>query len=160
MPRSNLIPALALVALAVNACSDSTSPRPTAPPADLATVKTHTHPQGYPPDGWVFHPKQLAAAFTKFECTFAFPDGVDPRGGPHSACQEKQWGQSGIYREQVRDMLVPDVPSDVCAERVAHFDEIRICNRAWIDQPVTTPWGDTGPKGCVAAIPLNLVCGA
>lgn len=158
MPRTpNLIPALAITALVLNACSESKAPLATAPAADLALSTTLGNPAGFPPDDWVFLPAELGPGFTQWECTFPFPPTLNPRGGPNAACQEKQWGESGIFREQIRDLDI--ISFGDCGGGVAHFDEIRVCSKAWIDNP-STPWGEAGPLGCVRVNRLPTICGA
>ena len=162
MPRSpKLFSALTIGALLVGACSESQSPLPTAPSAALAKAKPaafHGNRANFPPDGWVFHPAQLPPGFTKFECIFGHSANISSTLGPNVACQSKQWGQSGIFREQARDLVaLGPVAQDLCGGP-AHFDVTRLCSEAWIDAP-DTPWGDAGGFGCVIVAGGDLICG-
>ena len=145
-----LMSALGITALLLSACSEPESALPTAPVADLAASRPE-----FPPDAWVFHPAELSSGFKKWECTFPNTLAVP---GPNAACQETQWGSSGIYRQVIRDLVVSGPRAQELCGGPAHFDVIRVCSFAWIDAP-ETPWGEAGPIGCVAATEVELICG-
>jgi hypothetical protein len=144
------VSALAITALILSACSEPDSAIPTAPLADLAASRPE-----FPPDGWVFHPAVLPTGFKRWECTFPNTVAVP---GPNAACRETQWGNSGIYRELIRDLVVTGPAAQELCHGPAHFDVIRVCSLAWVDSP-ETPWGEAGPVGCVVATEPVLVCG-
>jgi hypothetical protein len=112
----------------------------------------------FPPDGWVFHPAQLPRGFDKYECIFGHSANISTTLGPNVACQSKEWGRSGIYREQARDLVAVGPNAQALCGGPAHFDVIRICSEAFIDAP-ETPWGEAGPLGCVRAAGGELICG-
>ncbi len=152
MPRApKLMSALAITTLIVGACGESKSSLPTAPVGDLAAAR-----RAFPPDAWVFHPAQLPPGFTKWECTF--PHSATIVRGPNAACREQQWGHSGIFKQMARDLVVNGPTAQELCGGPAHFDVIRLCSDAWIDNP-ETPWGQAGPIGCVPATEVELVCG-
>lgn len=158
---AKLFPALAIGALLVGACSESQSPLPTASSASLAKAPPKAF-QGarpdFPPDGWVFHPAQLPPGFTRFECTFGHSANISSTLGPDVACQSRQWGHSGIFREQARDLVALGPAAQELCGGPAHFDVIRLCSEAWIASP-ETPWGEAGGFGCVIAAGGDLICG-
>ena len=109
-------------------------------------------PPDTPPDGWVFSPKELPPGFSGMECTFGFAANVYPTFLPSAACEEKEWLNSGIFREQARDLYVnPSPPMAMCGGGPAELDIIRMCSHGWIN--VVTPWGPAGDNGC--AVPQH-----
>jgi hypothetical protein len=149
-PTTKCILAIGVSAFVIAACDPGSSTLSTAPPTSLALSTSPTNPEGYPDDDWVFLPASLDADFTKFECTFAFTTGVTRNAD--SACQQKQWGKSQIYRMQARNMHTASTPPSAgCGGGPADFDAIRICSYAWPES--TTPWGNYGPNGCVPLKP-------
>jgi hypothetical protein len=73
---------------------------------------------------------------------------------PTAACRERQWGQSGIYRQQARDIHVTSLPNRCGGP--GDIDEIRLCSLAWKSRP--TPYGLAGTAGCIV-VQLEVTCG-
>lgn len=139
---------VAVVSL-ISACDQTTSPVSADGSSSIASSKNLSTSDRYPPDDWIFVPAILDPDFTKYECTFPLASGVTRN--EDSACQEKQWGNSGTYREAIRDLHVD--PAPFCPhDGPANIDEIRLCNLEW--EPGTeTPWGAfVGGKHCAIAI--------
>ena len=114
--------------------------------AGLAGVGTASAaPPDTPPDAWVLSPKKLPPGFSGMECTFAFAPNIVPTFFPNAACEEKEWLDSGIFREQARDFYAN--PYKDCPNGPADLDIIRLCSVDWKNQ--MTPWGGAGPNGCV-----------
>jgi hypothetical protein len=132
----------------LSACSETESAVLTSPVADLAASVPE-----FPPDAWVFHPAELSPDFKRWECTFPTAE-----AGPNAACQETEWGNSGIYRQVIRDLVARGPLAQELCGGPAHFDAIRVCSLAWIDGP-ETPWGEAGPRGCVLVTEPVLICG-
>jgi hypothetical protein len=113
-----------------------------------------------PPDDWVFSPAELSVDFPHdaSNCDFTM-FGVPPTipqwdFHPTAACRQRQWGQSGIYRQQARQIHVTNLPK-LCGGP-GDIDEIRICALAWKNKP--TPYGLAGGAGC-AIVKLETTCG-
>jgi hypothetical protein len=113
-----------------------------------------------PPDAWVFSPSELEpniphdasnCDFTMFGLTPTIPQWDFH---PTAACRERQWGQSGIYRQQARDIHVTNLPNRCGGP--GDIDEIRICALAWKNKP--TPYGMAGGAGCIV-VQLAVRCG-
>jgi hypothetical protein len=144
---------LALVIVA-SACNQSTAPSAARGSVRVASSRNFTATKDFPPDDWIFEPATLDPDFTKYECTFPLASGVTLNDD--SACQEKQWGKTGTYREAIRNLHVD--PAQFCAHNgPADIDEIRLCNLEW-EPGSETPWGAlVGGKHCAIAI-LDLRC--
>jgi len=147
--NTKLALALGISAVLIAACDPVDAPL-TGPPTALALSTMPTNPEGYPADDWVYLPASLDPDYRKYECTFGLGNGVSRNAD--SACQEKQWGKSEIYREQVRNLHTLGTPASApCGGGPADFDGIRLCSHAWPDP--TTPWGVPGGQGCVLVHP-------
>jgi hypothetical protein len=165
MPRTGLPLLLGILA----ACStDARRSSPTAP----YTIALHASaaptaggclldPSDCPPQAWIDSPAELApdfpqansnCDFTMFGLAATIPQ-WDYR--PTAACQQRQWGNSGIYRQQARDIYVTSLPK-LCGGP-GDIDEIRLCSLAWKSRP--TPFGLAGSAGCVV-VKLETTCGA
>jgi hypothetical protein len=112
-----------------------------------------------PPQDWIDSPAELALAFPQknSDCDFVmFPDRAVPQWDflPTAACQQRQWGESGIYRMQARDIFVPNLPARCGGP--GRINYIRICALAWKSMP--TPLGQAGAAGCVLA-KIEVTCG-
>src|SRR4026208_358143 len=109
MSRSlNLLSALAIGTLPLGACNESQSMLPTTPSVALAKAE-------FPPDAWVFYPAPLPPGFGEERGLLRPRANTSTTLGPHVACQSKQWGKSGIYREQARDLVaIGPVAQDLC----------------------------------------------
>jgi hypothetical protein len=120
-----------------------------------AEVDAGNQPE-FPPNDWIFRPAELPSGFTAYECTFPLAAGVTADAS--SACQEKQWGTSGIFREAIRNLHVASLPA--CNNGPADItNEIRICSLDW-DPGMVTPWGaSVGGKHCAIAT-ISLECTA
>jgi hypothetical protein len=160
-----------MIALAV--CCACASPDPTvvgpaeqppdaalqADPGAFASLAELTRPAGDPPAGWVNDPAELGPDFPQraSNCdlvTFPFPAAVQPYVHPAAACRQREWGHSGIVRQQGRDLHVTTLR--VCDGAPGDITEIRLCNLEWKSRPTT--WGMAGPSGCVA-IEVSPTCG-
>ncbi len=113
-----------------------------------------------PPDGWIFSPAELDpnipqstsnCDFTMFGLAPTIPKWDEH---PTAACRQKQWGHSGIYRQQARDIHVTSLPK-MCGGP-GDIDEIRLCSLAWVQRQ--TPWGLAGGAGCIV-VKLETTCG-
>src|SRR5215468_6316970 len=92
-----------------------------------------------PPDGWIFDPAELDPDVTQADsnCDFTM-FGVPPtipqwNLHPTAACLQRHWGNSGIYRQQARDIHVTSLPN-FCHSGPGDIDEIRLCSLAWVRQ--------------------------
>jgi hypothetical protein len=113
-----------------------------------------------PPNDWIFSPAELEPNIPQStsNCDFVM-FGLAPTIPkwdlhPTAACRQRQWGQSGIYRQQARDIHVTSLPNR-CGSP-GDIDEIRICSLAWKNKP--TPLGLAGGAGCVV-VKLEVTCG-
>ena len=113
-----------------------------------------------PPDAWVFSPAELGLDFPHdaSNCDFTM-FGLAPTipqwdFHPTAACRQRQWGESGIYRQQARDIHVTSLPKRCGGP--GDIDEIRLCSLAWVNTP--TPFGPAGAAGCVV-VKLEVTCG-
>jgi hypothetical protein len=113
-----------------------------------------------PPPGWINAPAELAPDFPQAnsDCDFVMFGLAPtiPKWDFHAtaACQQRQWGNSGIYRQQARDIHVTSLPK-MCGGP-GDIDEIRLCSLAWKNTP--TPFGLAGGAGCVV-VKLEVTCG-
>lgn len=163
MSRTGLLTLIGMLA----ACStDPRRPDPTAPYALAAYASAAPTAEGClvdasecPPDAWVFSPAELDnfphdasnCDFTMFGLAPTIPQWDFH---PTAACRERQWGQSGIYRQQARDIHVTSLPK-LCGGP-GDIDEIRLCSLAWVNRP--TPYGLAGAAGCIV-VQLEVTCG-
>lgn len=113
-----------------------------------------------PPDDWVFSPAELDPEIPQStsNCDFML-FGLAPTIPqwdlhPTAACRQRQWGQSGIYRQQARDIHVTSLPNRCGGP--GDIDEIRLCALAWVRRP--TPYGLAGGAGCIV-VKLEVRCG-
>lgn len=113
-----------------------------------------------PPQAWIDSPAELAPAFPQknSDCDFTM-FGLAPTIPqwdlhPTAACQQRQWGNSGVYRQQARDIHVTSLPKRCGGP--GDIDEIRLCSLAWVNKP--TPFGAAGAAGCVV-VKLEVTCG-
>jgi hypothetical protein len=113
-----------------------------------------------PPNDWVFSPAELDPNIPQStsNCDFVM-FGLAPTipkwdFHPTAACRQRQWGQSGIYRQQARDIHVTSLPKRCGGP--GDIDEIRLCSLAWVNRP--TPYGLAGDAGCVV-VKLEVTCG-
>ena len=113
-----------------------------------------------PPDEWVYSPAELDPAIPQStsNCDFIM-FGLAPTIPkwdlhPTAACRQRQWGNSGIYRQQARDIHVTSLPK-LCGGP-GDIDEIRLCSLAWVK--ATTPYGLAGGAGCIV-VKLETTCG-
>ena len=113
-----------------------------------------------PPDGWIFDPAELDPDVLQAEsnCDFTM-FGLAPTIPkwdlhPTAACLQRHWGNSGIYRQQARDIHVTSLPK-LCGGP-GDIDEIRLCSLSWKNRP--TPWGLAGGAGCIV-VKLETTCG-
>jgi hypothetical protein len=144
------------------ALQDPTSPvllalDESAAPTDVACL---TDLNACPPDAWVFSPEDLVPEFpqSSSNCDFVM-FGLPPTipqwdFHPTAACRERQWGSSGIYRQEARDIHVTNLP--LRCGGPGDIDEIRLCSLAWKNLP--TPYGAAGSAGCVV-VKLEVTCG-
>jgi hypothetical protein len=115
-----------------------------------------------PPDGWIFGPAELDADVTQADSNcdfvmFGLPPTI-PKWDLHptAACLQRHWGNSGIYRQQARDLHVTSLPA-LCGGGPGDIDEIRLCSLAWKKRE--TPWGLAGGAGCIVT-KVEATCGA
>src|SRR5262245_35884957 len=169
MSRTGLLTLIVLL----TACADGDRLDPTAvfdPIEPRATAIRNSAPTAEgclvdasecPPDDWVFLPADLDpnipqstsnCDFTMFGLAPTIPQ-WDLH--PSAACREKQWGQSGIYRQQARDIHVTTFPVR-CAGASGDIDEIRLCALSWVNR--RTPYGLAGGAGCIV-VKLEVTCG-
>ena len=114
-----------------------------------------------PPDDWVFSPAELDPDIPQStsNCDFTM-FGLAPTipkwdFHPTAACRQRQWGQSGLYRQQARDIHVTSLPK-LCGGASGDIDEIRLCALSWKNKP--TPYGLAGGAGCIV-VKLETTCG-
>jgi hypothetical protein len=114
-----------------------------------------------PPDGWIFGPAELDPDVTRADsnCDFVM-FGVAktiPQWDLHptAACLQRHWGNSGIYRQQARDVHVTSLPN-LCAGSPGDIDFIRLCSLAWKNRQ--TPWGFAAGAGCIL-VKVEATCG-
>jgi hypothetical protein len=156
MPRARLL------ALATACCIAASCDRPSATPSE-PTVLAQTPdavlpsatsdllaPGVYPPQAWVDNPAELGPEVPQSasNCdlvTFPFPPSVDVYRHPNAVCREREWGSSGIVRQQGHDIHVASLPK--CNGLPGDIKEIRLCKVGWALQQ--TPWGKAGPLGCI-----------
>lgn len=147
------------------ACSTEGPPLdPTSPAAPVALLSAAptaegclTDPDQCPPRAWVESPAELPPGITvkNSDCTlFPFPARFDWDRHPTAGCSQKEWGNSGIYRQQARELHVTVL--NACAGAQGDLDEIRLCSDAWKSRP--TPYGSAGAAGCVI-IWIEVTCG-
>ena len=114
-----------------------------------------------PPDDWVFSPEELDpdfphdasnCDFTMFGLASTIPQWDFH---PTAACRQRQWGQSGIYRQQGGDIHVISLPR-FCGGAPGDIDMIRLCSIAWKNKP--TPFGLALGAGCVL-VKVEATCG-
>jgi hypothetical protein len=74
---------------------------------------------------------------------------------PTAACLQRQWANSGIYRQQGRDIHVTSLPN-LCGGQQGDINEIRLCSLAWKKRQ--TPWGLAGGAGCIG-VKVEATCG-
>jgi hypothetical protein len=157
-----------LLVVMLAACSaESRRSSPTSP-SDVAVLASETptdvgclvDPSDCPPDEWVFSPAELEPHIppATSNCDFTM-FGLAPTipkwdFHPTAACRQRQWGKSGIYRQQARDIHVTSLPK-LCGGP-GDIDEIRLCSLAWKNKP--TPFGLGGGAGCVV-VKLETTCG-
>jgi len=96
----------------------------------LSSDASVSHPTGDPPEGWVAEPTELAPDYPQSasSCdlvTFPFPAVVKPYLHPTAACQQRDWGNSGIVRQQGRDLHVTSLKA--CGGGPGDITEIRLC---------------------------------
>jgi hypothetical protein len=163
MSRIGLLTLIAMLA----ACgtdprrSDPTAPNALAVHASAAPTAEGCllDPSECPPDAWVFSPAELDnfphdasnCDFTMFGLAPTIPQWDFH---PTAACRERQWGQSGIYRQQARDIHVTSLPK-LCGGP-GDIDEIRLCSLAWVNRP--TPYGFAAGAGGIV-VQLEVTCG-
>ena len=159
-----------ILLVAVAACSaGDRRPGPTAPYA-LGIHASHAptaegcrvDASDCPPDDWVSSPAELSVDFPHdaSNCDFTMfglPATI-PQWDfhPTAACRQRQWGESGIYRQEARQIHVTSLPA-LCAGGPGDIDEIRLCSLAW--KRAQTPYGLAGGAGC-AIIKVEATCGA
>ena len=113
-----------------------------------------------PPDGWIFEPAELEPEVLQDEsnCDFTMFGRAPtiPKWDLHptAACLQRHWGNSGIYRQQARDIHVTSLPKRCGGP--GDINEIRLCSLAWVNKP--TPWGLAGGAGCIV-VKLEVTCG-
>ena len=156
---------LVVMLAACRAESRRSSPTSTSDVAVLASeaptdVGCLVDPSDCPPDEWVFSPAELEPHIppATSNCDFTM-FGLAPTipkwdFHPTAACRQRQWGKSGIYRQQARDIHVTSLPK-LCGGP-GDIDEIRLCSLAWKNKP--TPFGLGGGAGCVV-VKLETTCG-
>ena len=115
-----------------------------------------------PPDGWIFGPAELDPDVTRADSNcdflmFGVPKATIPQWDLHptAACLQRHWGNSGIYRQQARDIHVTTLPK-LCAGGPGDIDEIRLCSLAW--KNTQTPWGFAAGAGCIV-VKVEATCG-
>jgi hypothetical protein len=149
-----------LGAIALGGCSDTARPTdPIAPTLSQAPTAEGclTDVSDCPPQAWVDDPTVLPAGITvdNSSCTlFPFPPTITWDLHPTAGCQQKEWGASGIYRQQARDLHVGSLRA--CAGTQGDIDEIRLCSSAWVNR--STPFGPAGGAGCVVTW-IEVTCG-
>ena len=117
-------------------------------------------PGDCPPDAWIFSPEELNphipqdasnCDFTMFGLAATIPQWDFH---PTAACRQRQWGSSGIYWQEARDIHVTNLPNRCGGP--GDIDEIRICSLVWKNK--ATPYGAAGGAGCVV-VKLEVTCG-
>jgi len=160
--------ALLIMTVMVAACGPGDRrAAPTAPPAFVLNESAAPTDAGClldatqcPPDDWVFSPAELDPDFphdaSNCDWTMFGTPPTIPQWDfhPTAACRQRQWGQSGIYRQQARQIHVTNLPNRCGGP--GDIDEIRICSLAWKNKP--TPFGAAGGAGC-AVVKLEVTCG-
>lgn len=165
MTKTRLLVLIVMIAACVTdeRRSDPTGPFPlaanmSAVPKDEACLLDASE---CPPDGWIFGPAELDPDVTQADSNCDFVMFGLPRTipkwdlHPTAACLQRHWGNSGIYRQQARDIHVTSLPA-LCGAASGDIDEIRVCSLAWKNKP--TPLGLAGGAGCVV-IKVEATCG-
>ena len=156
---------LVLAAACATLASCDSSANPAEPTGAQHTVDVATltswdvaQPDGDPPPAWIDNPVSLGPDMPQSasNCdlvTFPFPATVQPYRHPDAVCRQREWGSSGIVRQQGRGLHVTTLPK--CNGQPGDITEIRLCKIGWANQQTT--WGKAGPLGCVA-ITLSSTC--
>jgi hypothetical protein len=151
---------VALVAALCAACTSNEHRRavPSEPTLDqsfvdggqFAAAEFGTEPSGDPPPAWVDNPAELDPDIPQSvsNCdliNYPFPATVHVYLHPDAVCRQREWGNSGIVRQQGRRLHVTSLPK--CSGGPGDIAEIRLCKVGWANQQTT--WGKAGPLGCI-----------
>ena len=146
--------ALAIICCAAVACERAAS-TPAEPTLAAITATPPVNfdvgnPEGDPPQAWVDNPTEIGpdvpqSASNCDLVNYPFPATLQAYYHPNAVCRQKEWGNSGIIRQQGHDLHVTTLPK--CNGGPGDIAEIRLCKHGWENQQTT--WGKAGPLGCI-----------